>query len=305
MKKLVCISLFLLCGLSVGRAGEAKVGLILPSVADPFWGSVRDGALDTAKRFPDLALSVRAPEREITVEQQTQLIEDETATGTKVIVVAPVDEVGIRPALAEAHARGVRVVVVGSDPGWPDKAAFVGVDNAMGGYAAADYIVKRLNGVGKVAIITGALSNSGAVRRTNGAREAFRMNRGIKLVAVRLAGWERGEAMTEMESLLTLVPDLDAVFCCNDEMALGAAEAVATAGAGTFVVGFDASPEALKAIAQGKLAATVAQDSRGLGRLAIAAGYRLAIGKSVPSVIDAGTTLITADNVKEYGAGLK
>lgn len=306
MKTIACVlSLLFLSALAVAEAGEARVGLVLRPVSDPFWRAVRDGAEEAAKGFPDLDLSVRAPAREITADQQIQLIEEEVAAGARVVIVAPVDEVRVVPALAEAHARGVKVVVLDSDTAWPDKAAFVGPNNAMGGYAAADYVAKRLGGVGSVAIITGALASGRAVVRTNGAREAFRLNRGLRLVGVRTAGWDRHEAMTEMESLLVVEPDLDAVFCCSDEMALGAAEAVAAAGAGTIVVGFDATPEALRALRSGKLAATVGQDARGLGRLAAAAAYRIANGRSVPAFIDAGVTLITADDAAERSENTK
>lgn len=307
MKRLVPIGLLLSLTVAVNAAlaGDARVGLILKPVNSPFWKSVRDGAEEAAGNFSDLHLSVRAPLRDINPDQQIQLIEDEIAAGAKVVVVAPVDEIQLMSALPEIESRGVRLVVLESDMPWPGKAAFVGPNNVMGGYEAASYIVNRLNGVGKVAIITGVLGHSQAIQRTNGAREAFRMNRGMKLVGVRSAGWDRYRAMTEMESLLTTIPDLDAVFCCDDEMALGALEAIQSAGANAFVVGFDATPEALKEIAEGRLAATIAQNSRNIGRLAVTAAYRLAIGKSVPPMLDSGLELVTRDNVDEYAAKQK
>lgn len=297
--RLLLSAMFVLAASAAGAA-EVKVGLVLQPVSHPFWRAVRDGAEEAAAKFPDLDLSIRAPVREINAEQQTQLVEDEIAAGAKVLIVAPVDEVQLMPALAEAHAKGVKVIILESDMPWPDKAAFVGPNNVMGGYAAADYIVNRLNGVGKVAIISGVFGQGRAINRTNGAREAFRRNRGITLVAVRSAGWERYRAMTEMESLLAIEPGLDAVFCCDDEMALGALEAIRAAEAKAFVVGFGATGEALRSIADGGLAATIAQDAFTTGRLAVSAGYRLAGGRSVPPLVDTGFRLVTAEDVGEF-----
>ena len=281
-------------------AGEARVSFVFKALNTVFWHEVKAGAENAARNFPDLELSLRAPAREMTAEQQIQVIEEEMARGIDVLILAPCDEVQLFPVMADVHKRGVKVILVDSDTPWPDRAAFVGPNNVMGGYTAADYIVKRLGGIGKVAIIAGASGDSTAIRRTNGAREAFRMNRGMQLVAVRTGGWERYDAMTEMENLLTTVPDLDAVFCCSDEMALGALEAIRAAKAGTFVVGFDASPEACKSIRAGEMAASIAQNSDNTGRMAVAAAYRLATGKKIPPLIDTGIELITRDNVGEF-----
>lgn len=302
MKRFSIIAALLLVFLFVGspNAGEVKASIVFHAMNSEYWEGVRNGAEEAAKNFPELDLSVNAPKQEITAEQQIQRIEDEIAAGAKAVIVAPVDEVQLMPSLVEIHKRGIPVVVMCQDMSWPDKATFVGPNDVMGGYMAAEYIVKRLGGVGKVAIISGASGHRSATYRTNGAREAFRMNRGMKLVGVRSAGWERSDAMMEMENLLTLEPDLDAVFCCNDEMALGALEAIRAAKSEAFVVGFDATPETIARIKSGEIAASIAQNAHNTGRFAVSAAYRLVSGKKVPPFFDTGIELVTVDNAEEF-----
>lgn len=302
MKKQALVAIFVLFFAAAATAGDgvARVSMLLPPMNTDFWRTVRAGAEEAAARLPGLELSILAPAREATVEQQIQQIEDEAAKGAQVMIVAPLDEVQLNPVLADVARRGVEVILLESDTLWPGKAAFVGPNNAMGGFTAADYIAKRLNGVGKVAIITGSLGHSQAINRTNGAREAFRMNKGIKVVGVRYAGWDRFRAMEEMENLLTLDPEIHAVFCCSDDMALGALEAIKSAKAQTFVVGFDATPEALRSVLAGDMAATVAQNAANTGRMAVSAAYRLATGKKIPPFIDTGIELLTSENAQRF-----
>lgn len=302
MRKLLIAATLALCvaGAGESRAGEVRIGFICRAMNSEFWQSVRAGALAAAEANPDIALSVMAPDSETAVQQQVQIIEDEMIKGVDVLVIAPCGEEELTPVMQKAHAEGIPVVVMDTDTPWPDKVAFVGTNNVVGGNMAGEYIAARLDGKGKVAIITGIIGHSPAMNRTNGARAALDKYPGIELVAVQPANWERALGMTVAENLLSTHPDLDAIFCCSDAMALGALEAVAAERARAFIVGFDAVPEACRQVRDGGLAATVAQNSFNIGKIGVETAYKAFRKETVPAHIDTGTLLVTPENAGEF-----
>ncbi len=136
---------------------------------------------------------------------------------------------------------------------------------------AADFIVKALNGKGKVVMLVGIPGTSAARDRGTGFEAQLKKYPGIQLVAKQTANFNRAEGLKVMENLLQAYPDINAVFAQNDEMALGAIEAIKSAKklGKIIVVGFDAIPDALKAVKKGEMAATIAQQPAVMGQLAI------------------------------------
>lgn len=195
------------------------------------------------------------------------------------------------------------VIVFDSDaPDFTDRVAFVGTNNIIGSRLAAEYIIKRLNGKGKVAIMMGIMGHQTARERLEGAEKLFNETPGIELVAKNSANWERAQGMNVMDDILSTNPDLDAIFCCNDLMAMGAAEAVLAAGAKTFIVGFDANDEAVRAVVDpnSPIAATVAQNTHNIGKFTVEAAYKTFMGEKVEPHIDTGTELVTVENAADY-----
>ncbi|MCD8348984.1 MAG: sugar ABC transporter substrate-binding protein [Planctomycetaceae bacterium] len=281
-------------------AGEVRVSFVCRAMNSEFWQSVRAGALKAAAENSNIVLTVMAPDAETAVQQQVQIVEDELVKGVDVLVIAPCGEEELTPVMQKAHEQGVPVVVMDADTSWPDKVAFVGTNNVVGGNMAGDFIADRLNGRGKVAIITGIIGHSPAMNRTAGAQEAFAKYPGIEVVAVQPANWERALGMTVAENLLSTHPELDAIFCCSDAMALGALEAVQAERSDALVVGFDAVPEACARVKDGRMAGTVAQNSFNIGKIGVQTAYRAALGETVPAHIDTGTLLVSAETVDEF-----
>ncbi|SDY14422.1 substrate-binding protein domain-containing protein, partial [Acetomicrobium thermoterrenum DSM 13490] len=114
------------------------------------------------------------------------------------------------------------------------------------------------------------------------------------------ANSERALGMQVMENILTSNPDLDAVFCTNDEMALGALQAAEAAGKKIIIVGFDANKDALESIIDNGLTATIAQNPFAMGLYGVENAIKLLNGEEIPKKIDTGTTLVTIDNAKEF-----
>ncbi|RMF61320.1 MAG: sugar ABC transporter substrate-binding protein [Calditrichaeota bacterium] len=278
---------------------QIRVTIVTKAMDSEFWQALRAGAEDAAKAHPEVGLSVLAPTREINIDQQVNILEDQILKGVSALAVAPSGVAEILPVLDKAHSRNIPVITVDTDIDWPHKLSYVGTDNRLGGKLAGEYIVKRLNGKGKVALIHGIPGVQTHEDRKNGFLDAIKAAPGIQLVAQQPANSERELALTVMENILTSNPDLDAVFITSDQMALGALEAIDAHHLidRIITVGFDAGKEALQAVREGRLDAVVAQNPYKMGQEAFLAALKAAKGEPVAERIDTGTRLIDRSNV--------
>lgn len=284
------------------RGEDRQTIALVPKAMDSeFWLAVRDGARAAIEGRDDVVLSVLAPDREINVDQQVSILEDQIQRGAKVLVVAPAGSAQVVPVLQAAVDRGIPVVLVDTDAPLPGKASYVGTDNRAGGTLAARYIIEQV-GTGKVALIHGVPGNQSQDDRAAGFSEAIAAAPALQVVARQPANSERSLGLTVMENILTAHPDIRAVFATNDQMALGAVEAIAARRQTTpiVVVGFDATAEAVQAIIDGRMSASIAQRPTEMGRRGIEAALALMEGRQVEPRIDTGTELITSANAAEY-----
>jgi ribose transport system substrate-binding protein len=161
--------------------------------------------------------------------------------------------------------------------------------------------VARLNGSGNVAILEGVLGSEVANARKTGFMSALRAAPGIKLVASQTANYEREQGLNVFRNILQSHPDLDALFAANDEMALGAVQAIQEMGykRKVVIVGFDAIPEALKAIDEGKMAGTIEQQPAEMGKAAIETTLAILDGKPVAKEIMIPVRLVTKESLHE------
>ena len=286
---------------SGSRRGYA-ITLVTKALDSEFWAQVKLGAEEAARQHPDIQLSVLAPEREIYVDQQVNILEDQILKRISGLAVVPGGAQEIVPVLEKAHAAKIPVVIVDTDVSWSPKVSYVGTDNRYGGKLAGEFIIKALHGKGKVALVTGIPGVRSIDDRQEGCLEALTTAPGIEIVAQQPANSERSLALTVMENILTSQPEINAVFASSDQMTLGAIEAIDARGktGKIIVVGFDAGEEALQAIRKGRIQAAVAQRPFLMGKLGVEAAYKAAKGEPVEKRIDTGTELITAENVEKY-----
>ncbi len=249
-----------------------------------------------------MLFSVLAPAREIYIDQQVSILEDLVLKRVSAIAVSPSGVSEIVPVLDKAAAARIPVVVVDTDIPWAARASFVGIDNRLGGRMAGEYVLKAIGSQGKVAVIRGVLGVATQEDRLIGFREVIANAPGVTFVGAQPANSERALGMTVMENLLTLHPDLRAVFATNDQMALGAMEAIAARRlTGKIVlVGFDATREAVRAVQSGQLNAVMAQYPERIGRRAIEEAVKAARGLPVEANIDIGTALVTRENAGQF-----
>jgi ribose transport system substrate-binding protein len=281
--------------------GKKTIALVPKAMDSEFWLAVREGAQKAVEGRNDITLSVLAPDREINVDQQVSILEDQIQRGARALVVAPAGSAQVVPVLQNAVGRGIPVVLVDADAPLPGKASYAGTDNRAGGALAAKHVIEKVSS-GKIALISGVPGNQSQDDRAAGFLETIATVPGLQVVAQQPANSERSLGLTVMENILTAHPDIKAVFATNDQMALGAVEAIQARkpGAGIVVVGFDATGEAVQAIVEGRMSASVAQRPFEMGRRSVEAALALIDGRTVEPRIDTGTELVTSANAAGY-----
>jgi ribose transport system substrate-binding protein len=303
MRKMLLLSLLasaLGSGASAAQAADTVVVVMKgPGTRNPFWAAVQAGA-EARGRELGVNVVVVAPPRESDVQGQIVRVEDQLARNVAAIAIAPTDPIALAPVLEQARKQGVGVVFIdtqGSNSGIP----FIGTNSAAGAALAAEYICKNVPQGSEVAILQGILTQSTAQARGRGARQGLAAC-GMKIVAEQPADWDTDRARSVMENIAMAHPNLKAVFASNDNMALGAAQALKSAGllSRVTVVGFDAIPDAVASVLAGEMNATVAQRPKQIGALGVESALNVKRGKKVPPVIDTGSVLVTKANAASY-----
>ncbi|MGE5577891.1 MAG: ribose ABC transporter substrate-binding protein RbsB [Syntrophothermus sp.] len=278
-------------GLPAGAEKKPVVGLAVSTLNNPFFVDLKDGALEAAKK---LGIELVVTDAQNDPNKQLAGIEDLIQRGVDVILVNPTDSAAVVPAIKAANKAKIPVITVDRSAAQGEVATHIASDNVAGGRMAGEYIVKLLGGKGKVVELEGIPGTSAARDRGKGFNEVIAKNGGIKVVARQEAGFDRARGLTVMENILQAQPEINAVFAHNDEMALGALKAITASGRkGILVVGFDATDDAVAAVKEGKLAATVAQQPREMGRLAVESAKQLLSGGKLDQFIPVALSLVT------------
>ncbi len=270
-----------------------------PGAGNPFWAAVERGALEKGKEL-GVEVVVLAPPTESDVAAQISQIEDQLAKGIRGLVLAPTDPNALAPVVDEAVADGVPVVFVDTK-GSNEGITYIGTDNMAGAALAAKHICDNVPAGSEVALITGIVTQSTGKARADGGRSGL-TGCGLKIVAEQTGEWDRAKGLAVMENIITGNPNITAVFASNDNMALGATEALKAAGMldKVMVVGFDANPDAAASILAGEMTASVAQNPANMGALGVESVLKLSNGEKLAPVIDTGTVLVTKENAEQY-----
>lgn len=300
MKKLLLAGVAVAAMTAMTGTAEAAYALVMkgPGAGNPFWAAVEAGAKAKGEEL-GVEVIVVAPPAETDVQAQVTQVEDLIAQGVEGIALAPTDPGALAPVVDAAKAAGIPVVFVdtlGSNEG----ITFIGTNNEVGAALAAQYMCDNLPEGADVAILQGVMAHSTAQFRANGSKAGLEAC-GLNVVAEQTAEWDRAKGLSVTENILAGNPSIKGIFGSNDNMALGAVEALkAAARDDVMVVGFDANPDAAAAVIAGDMAATVAQAPANMGGFGIQALVDLNAGKTLDSWIDTGTVLVTSENAAEY-----
>ena len=284
---------------TMAAAQSIVVDMKGPGAGNPFWAAVQRGAEAKGKEV-GVDVTVLAPPTESDVAAQISQIEDQLAKGIKGLVLAPTDPNALAPVVDEAIKSKVPVVFVDTK-GTNSGVTYIGTDNVAGAALAAKYICDNVPKGSEVALITGIVTQSTGKARADGGRSGL-TDCGLKIVAEQSGEWDRAKGLSVMENIITGNPNIKAVFASNDNMALGATEALKSAGMldKVMVVGFDANPDAAASILAGEMKASVAQNPANMGAIGVESILKLAKGETLPPVIDTGTVLVTKDNAEKF-----
>lgn len=284
----------------IGNANAAFVlGMKGPGAGNPFWAAVEKGAKDKGAEL-GVEVIVVAPPAESDVQAQITQIEDLIAQGVEGIALAPTDPNALAPVVDAAKAAGIPVVFVDTR-GINEGVTFIGTNNEVGAALAADFMCKNLPAGSEVAILQGLISQSTGQARAEGSKKGLEAC-GLKVVAEQTAEWDRAKGLSVTENILAGNPNIKGIFASNDNMALGAVEALKAASKlkDVMVVGFDANPDAAASILAGEMTASVAQAPANMGGFGIQALVDLKAGKTLEPWIDTGTVLVTKENAEQY-----
>lgn len=259
---------------TTGSGGEqVKVAIVLKTETSEFWQSMKAGAKAKATEL-GVKLDVYAGASEDDVEGQVALVENAISKGYAAIGVAPISNVNLNNAVAQATKAGIYVVNIDESIDVANLKglggavqSFITTDNEAVGKMAGEAIIKQVTS-GEVAIIEGKAGVASGEARKNGAEGAFTAA-GLKLVDSQPADWDRTKAFNLAQNYINKYPDLKAIYCANDTMAMGAQEAVVGSGKKIVVVGTDGNSDAIASVKKGGLFATVKQDSAAVGAKAV------------------------------------
>ena len=280
-------------GAPVEIVGSGNIGLSVSTQNNPFFVTLVEGA-EEAAAAAGVELTVVDAGDDVT--KQVSDIEDLISKNISVLIVNPVDSDAVSGAVQSAVNAGVRVISVDRVVNGVEIDCQIASDNVMGAEIATQYIVDTLGEGVKVAELQGTSGASAAIDRGTGFHNIA--DEKMEVVASQTANFDRTEGMSVMENMLQANSDIQAVFAANDEMALGAVEAVAGAGKDVLVVGFDATDDAIAAIKEGRMAATIAQQPALIGSTAVENAVKLINGAGIPSNIPVEVTLITKENAQ-------
>lgn len=280
---------------------KVRVGFVPKSLNQEFWVNTKKGA--EAAAGGKVEVITQAAGSDLEIQEQIDIVENLLVQEIDALAIAPSSSDLLLPVLEQA-TKDVPVVLFDSDiPGWKDKVSYVGTENFEAAKLAGEYIAKQLKDGGELAVIAGIPGSEIGIERVDGMKKGLEEARSKVEVVKEVPGnFDREQAVGAMEDILQTNPDIDAVFCANDQMALGAVESIAARDKQEqiLLVGFDGALEATQKIISGDMDATVSQDPYAMGKRGVETAVAKLRGEPVKRKINTGTQLIEGSNAERY-----
>ncbi|WP_027091527.1 sugar ABC transporter substrate-binding protein [Cohnella thermotolerans] len=279
---------------------QITIGVSYQNLQNEFIINIQDALQAKAK---ELGIKLIETDGQGKAENQISQIENFITQKVDAIILNPFDKNGSAPAVDKAVAANIPIIVLNAQVANMDKVTtYVGSDDHEAGKIEMQYIADLLGGKGNIVILHGPNGHSAEVARTEGNKEVLAKYPDIKILAEQTANWDRAQALSLMENWIQSDMHIDAVVAQNDEMALGAYKAVEAAKLQDKIkiIGIDAIPDALKAVEEGKLVATVYQDARGQGEKAVEMAVKAAKGEPTEKTVYIPFQLVTKDNLNQF-----
>lgn len=268
-------------------SGDYTIGFSVSTLNNPFFVTLNEGAEAKAE---ELGATLTVVDAQDNASKQASDVEDLIQQGVDLIMINPVDSEAVAAAVESANAANIPVITVDRSAASGEVVSHIASDNAAGGEMAGEHLVSIVGEGAQVAELEGVPGSSAARERGEGFNNVAADS--LEVVAKQTANFNRSEGLSVMENILQANPDITGVFAHNDEMALGALEAIEASGKDIAVVGFDANEDAVKAVEEGRLDGTIAQKPDMIGEVAIETAVQSLEGEEVEASIPVELELV-------------
>lgn len=273
---------------SAASAAGEKIGLVVSTQNNPFFVTLKEGAVQKAN---ELGYELIVLDSQNDPSKELGNVEDLLVKGVDVLLINPTDSDAVVSSVRAANRSKIPVVTLDRAANGGKVVSHVASDNVLGGEVAGNYIIEKLGGKGKVVELEGIPGTTAARDRGEGFNKAIAGK--LDVVAKQAADFDRTKGLTVMENILQAQPEINAVFAHNDEMALGALKAIESSGRkNIIVVGFDATDDAVAAVKDGKLSATVAQKPAEIGAIGVEVAGKIIKKETVQENVPVALELI-------------
>lgn len=281
--------------------GDLKLGAVAKSFENEYWRTLKEGYETAGTKMQaagyNVTVDVKSAQGENDEQGQLSIVKDMINKKYSGLMLSPISDGNLVPGVEDAVKAGIPVMNV-NDGLISNAPNFVGPKAVQNGELAAEWVSNKIGGEGKVAIVIGMPKAFAARQRTKGFEDYMAANApGIEIVEKQNADWDRSKAKDLADTWIKKHPDIKAIFCNNDTMALGVVEAVKSSGKDILVVGVDGIGEAYESIRKGELSATVDSFPLYKAQIATEATLRVMGGQELPRVIWTPQALIDSTNV--------
>lgn len=287
---------------TIEKAAEdssVKIGVLMKTMSDAYSNKLGTAIQDyVEKNYPNAELYLMDGQADIA--KQISQAEDIIAKQVDVIILNPQDADGSAQVLTLAADADIPVVEVNTETTSTDYVSYVGSNDSEAGEMMGNYVMEQLGDGGQYAILEGEMGQSAQLLRYQGLEETILKDDKYECVGTLSASWQRDKGMSTTEDWIGKYPDLKAVICENDDMSMGALQAAEAEGKDLVIIGVDGISDALQAVKDGRLSASVLQDADGQASAVIDVAVKVGVGEEVESRYNVPFQLITADNVDDY-----
>lgn len=286
-------------GAETDAKGDVMIGLSMNTQTNPFFVSVQQGVKDAAERY---GIEIVATDAQDDPATQAKDIENLIAMKPAAIIVDTCDSDAIIPSIEACNEAGLPVFTMDRRANGGDVVAHIGYDAVKSGAMAADYLAKALGEKGKIVELQGIMGSNVAQDRHQGFTEEIKKYPEMKVVQSEVANFDRSTAMSVMENILSANPEIDGLYAANDEMALGAVEAIEAAGRldEITIIGCDCIDDTIDAMKEGKIEASISEPPYGLGVSILEAAHGYLAGDKVSKTVILGNRVLEAADADGY-----
>lgn len=285
------------------NGGTHKLSVVLKTTSSEYWSYVIAGIEQAEKDLGNVEVDVRGANSDTDFDGQLNMVETiVNADMCEAIAIAPLQADQIANALT-----GVKIPVLAIDTNFEQAETFIGTAHEDAAYQGGKYVAEQIGKGGKVVVLANIQGESTSEARVAGYRKALEEG-GCEIISTQYTDGVGDKAVTVTDGVLQSFPDIDAIVCCADDVALGASRAIRQTGRdgdGIIVCGFDGISSGVQAVVDGEISCTVAQDPYNMGYQCVKSMLDVVNGEKPDAFIDTGCNVITPDNADEYLAKLK